>query len=130
MSPQQDSCKTFHSQAKAPGKFREETCVFLPVKFWMTPASDGSRELSRLIGIFSCRTFFFPSSSRGFCFAQSPHTAMHAVSNCMHCLLFTDFYRNYEKRDWRGRPAGKILSDFNTGYRSHPGSPLLIPQTL
>ena len=47
------------------GSFGKRSCVLLPARFLMTPAPDGSKELSLHISCFNVRTFFFPLTFRG-----------------------------------------------------------------
>ena len=54
------------------GSFGKRSCMLLPVRFWMTPAPDGSKELSLHISYFNVRTFFFPLTFRRIWGAQSP----------------------------------------------------------
>ena len=81
------------------GSFGKRSCMLLPVRFWMTPAPDGSKELSLHISYFNVRTFFFPLTFRRIWGSSESHTAADALSNWRHCLLFIDFYCNCEKRD-------------------------------
>ena len=115
------------------GSFGKRSCMLFPVRLWMTPAPDGSEELSLPISAyrFQLSDFLFfthvPKDLFSFLRGTESHTAADAVSNCMHWLSFIDFYCKYERRDRQGCSVGDILNGLNTDYRSHPESPVFIP---